>query len=211
MPRVHFVKKARKDNPAVKAGESYYWWKFRYGGKRYSATPPKGSQLTQSAYYSQIRALCESIEETDVDDQDSFDGLKDDIGSELEMLRDECQEKLDNMAQYNLEYSPTGEMLQERIDACENAQMEFDSIEEWNEDDPLEHEFEEACPECDGSGEDQSEDAEDDDICQECDGSGEYFNENEYQAAVSDFEERQHEWAQNAKSELIDAVSSAEV
>jgi len=34
MPRVHFVKKARKDNSAAKAGESYYWWKFRYRGRR---------------------------------------------------------------------------------------------------------------------------------------------------------------------------------
>ena len=42
MPRVHHVKSARKDNPVAKKGESYYWWKFRYGGKRYSKTPRPG-------------------------------------------------------------------------------------------------------------------------------------------------------------------------
>jgi len=31
MPKVHFVKAARKDYPgdSVLKGESYYWWKFR--------------------------------------------------------------------------------------------------------------------------------------------------------------------------------------
>ncbi len=52
MARAHFVKKARKDNPAagIKAGDSYYWWKFRRGGKHYSKTAPRPSQLTQSEY-----------------------------------------------------------------------------------------------------------------------------------------------------------------
>ena len=43
MPRVNYVKKARKNNPAVKRGESYFWWKFRYGGKQYSKTRPRQS------------------------------------------------------------------------------------------------------------------------------------------------------------------------
>jgi len=32
MPRVHFVKKARRDYPDddIKKDESYYWWKFRF-------------------------------------------------------------------------------------------------------------------------------------------------------------------------------------
>lgn len=54
MPRVTHVKKARKDNPVAKKGESYYWWKFRYGGKHFSLTYPKSSQLTQSPYLSVI-------------------------------------------------------------------------------------------------------------------------------------------------------------
>jgi hypothetical protein len=54
MPRVHHVKKARKDNPVCKKGGSYYWWKFRHGGKHFSLTYPKQSQLTQSPYLSVI-------------------------------------------------------------------------------------------------------------------------------------------------------------
>ncbi len=65
MPRVTHVRKARKDNPVCKAGESYYWWKFRFGGKHYSLTYPKPSQLTQSVYLSVIYACQEQWSELD--------------------------------------------------------------------------------------------------------------------------------------------------
>lgn len=127
MPRVHFVKKARKDNPVAKRGESYYWWKFRYGGKRYSRTRPRASQLTQSPYYGAVRALVEQIEDSNPEDFDEFESLKEEVRDELENLRDEAQSSLDNMPE-QLQYAPTGELLQERIDALENAESELDYI-----------------------------------------------------------------------------------
>jgi hypothetical protein len=139
MPRVTHVKSARKDNPVCKKGESYYWWKFRYGGKRYSLTRPKPSQLTNSPYYGQVRSLVEQIDATDVTDNDDFTALRDEITSELETLRDECQGNLDNMPE-SLQYSPTGELLQERIDACENAQGEVENLEELDEE-PVREDF----------------------------------------------------------------------
>jgi len=63
MPRVNFVQKARKDNPVAKAGESYYWWKFRYGGKHYSLTRPRESQLTQSEFLGAMYSLLEEIQD----------------------------------------------------------------------------------------------------------------------------------------------------
>ena len=87
MPRVTFVKSARKDNPVAKKGESYYWWKFRYGGKRYSKTRPRPSQLTQSPYYSQVRSLVEQIEDATVTDQEQFEELRDAMREELESLQ----------------------------------------------------------------------------------------------------------------------------
>lgn len=63
MPRVHYVKKARKDNGCVSKGESYYWWKFRYGSKCMSKKPPKASQLTQSEFLSTVYDINERIEE----------------------------------------------------------------------------------------------------------------------------------------------------
>lgn len=189
MPRVHFVQKARKDNPAVKKGESYYWWKFRYGGKRYSATRPRGSQLTQSAYFGTIRSLGEQVEDFSTTSYEDIQGLKEDMVSELENLRDETQEKLDNMAEYNLEYSPTGEMLQERVDALESAIDEIDMIDEdweFDEDEPERDEFEE-----DDDGEEEFRDAK--------------------MEWLSNREDAEQEAISDALSAMTDAIYSAEV
>lgn len=135
MPRVNYVKKARKDNPAVKKGESYYWWKFRYGGKHYSRNRPRPSQLTQSAYLSQVRGLIEMIEDNSTETWDDFDSLREEVKSELDNIRDECQSNLDNMPD-QLQYAPVGELLQERINALESAESDIDYIDEFNEDEP---------------------------------------------------------------------------
>lgn len=128
MPRVHYIKKARKDNPCCKAGESYYFWEFRYGGKRYSKTRPRQSQLTQSAYYGALYSLQEQIEDYSVHTADDLETLVDDARSGLEELRDEQEEKIQNMSEHGLEYTPSGELVQERLDALENAISEIENI-----------------------------------------------------------------------------------
>jgi len=45
----------------------------------------------------------------------------------LENLKDETQGSLDNMPE-SLQSSPTGELLQERVDALDNAISEFEGI-----------------------------------------------------------------------------------
>lgn len=159
MPRVTFVKSARKDNPVAKKGESYYWWKFRFGGKRFSLTYPKRSQLTQSAYFGTLYDLADMIEDYEIvpGEMDTVESLRDEVEGELDSLRDECQESLDNMPEA-LQYAPTGELLQERIDALENAinelgyieapdqwedeQERIDAREQWIEDEPVPEDFE---------------------------------------------------------------------
>ena len=125
MARAHYVKKARKDNPAVKAGESYWWWQFRFGGKRYSATQPRSSQLTQSAYYSTIRSICEGIDDWKGGAGD-LESLRDELVQQLQAAGEECQESLDNIPEA-LQEAPTGELLQERIDTCEGGVSELES------------------------------------------------------------------------------------
>jgi hypothetical protein len=209
MPRVTHVKSARKDNPVCKKGESYFWWKFRYGGKRYSLTRPRASQLTQSAYYGTVRSLCEQIEDANIQDSDELISVRDDIQSELECLRDETQESLDNMPDA-LQYSPTGELLQERIDAVENALSEVENIEEFDEDEPLQHEYEktEDCDDCNGTGKDDEEED-----CPECEGSGEIEDdgEEEYNAAQSEWEENMRSHIDEQVSTMMDEVSNCEV
>jgi len=124
MPRVHHVKSARIAHGDIKVGESYYWWKFRYGGKRTSRTPPKPSQLTQSAYLSTVYSWQER------ESPESYDDLEselDDLKGEVETLRDEQQEKLDNMPD-GLKEGDTGQLLQERYDTLDSVYNDLDNI-----------------------------------------------------------------------------------
>ena len=125
MPRVNFVKKARKDNPVCKKGESYYWWKFRFGSKNYSLTHPKQSQLTQSEFLSQVYDIDDRL--GSIDETSNFESDIQDIISELEILREECEEKRENMPE-QLQDVGSGEILQNRVDGIEDMISDLESI-----------------------------------------------------------------------------------
>ena len=130
MPRVHFVRKARKDNPVCKAGGSYYWWKFRYGGKRYSLTFPKRHELTQSSFLSSLYQLQDEFENR-VGNAESVEDLQtyaEELRGDLEVLRDECQESLDNMPEHLQDTSDSGITLTERIENLESWENELENI-----------------------------------------------------------------------------------
>lgn len=119
MPRVTHVKKARKDNPVCKKGESYYWWQHAFSSKQYSIIRPRGSQLTKSAFYSQWRQVEESLEDIcNLTEKSQLEEPLQEAAETIRALGEECQESLDNMPE-SLQCSPTAELLQERIDACE--------------------------------------------------------------------------------------------
>jgi hypothetical protein len=135
MPRVTHVKSARKANSVAAVGESYYWWKFRYGGKRYSATYPRPGQLTQSAFYGPVYDLVDQVNNATIENVDDFESFRDEISSAVQDICDECQGSLDNMPE-SLQESPTGELLQNRVNACESAISEIGGMEapdEWRE------------------------------------------------------------------------------
>jgi len=122
MARVHFVKKARKDNPAVKAGQSYYWWKHRYGSKQYSATYPKASQTTSSPFLSEVYAIQEEL--AVIADPKDLEGLLDRISES----RDQCEDSLYNMPDHLQDSSESGQLLQARIDSLDSWYSELDGI-----------------------------------------------------------------------------------
>lgn len=130
MPRVTFVKKAKRPVPSagIEVGDSYYWWAFRtaYSSRKcFSKTPPKPSQLTQSDFRSQLLAIGEDIPSfSSVEDVESW---VEDAKSQLEDLKSETEDKLQNMPE-SLQQSPTGELLQERIDGCDNLISELDNL-----------------------------------------------------------------------------------
>ena len=93
MPRVHHVKKARKDNSAVKAGQPYYWWKFRYGGVRKSASYPRQSQLCQgknSMFYAAIEALEDVCK--DVEGEGVLEDIRDEYAFSPALIKDMAEE-----------------------------------------------------------------------------------------------------------------------
>ncbi len=143
MATPHFVKKARKDIPGsdIKKGDSYYWWKFRYGAKQVSKTKPRRSQLTQSDFYSTLweteDGLSEQFDEfrdgkTDIEDLRS---ACDSAADEIENLGSECEDKHSNMPD-QLQESETGELLQERAERCSELADSLRSLPDNWEDEP---------------------------------------------------------------------------
>lgn len=126
MPKLNFVKAARKDNPVVKKGEPYYWWKFAFGAKQFSEKRPSRSRLTQSEFFSNLW----SLEDDFPDGFDNIDDMKsafEDFKDALVEMRDEQEEKKENMPE-SLQESPTGELLQERYDNLDQWADEIEGL-----------------------------------------------------------------------------------
>lgn len=128
MPQVNTVIKARKDYPeeGIKKGETYYWWKFRFGGKVMSKTYPKRSQLTRSGFFSQLYDIEDRLSGIEVD-KENIESDVADIVTDLENLRDECEEKRSNMPE-QLQDVGSGETLQNRYDALDEMINELEGV-----------------------------------------------------------------------------------
>lgn len=132
MPKVITIKSARKDYPEsnIKKGDTYYKWKFNFGPEHKSKTYPRRSQLTQSDFLGQLYDLQDDMDKrfsgllTEEEIQSELDTLKDDIQN----LLDEVQERFDGMPDQLRENSSSGEILQERIDALDGWIADLDSV-----------------------------------------------------------------------------------
>jgi len=146
MARANFVAKAQKDNPVALKGESYWWWKFRYGPKRFSKTRPERHQLTQSAFYSQLWQLEDDFERTvhEINTVEELPELIESMSADLEALMEECQESLEAMPESLQESSASGELLTERIEGLDGWINELQNIDISIEDATTEEEEEEA-------------------------------------------------------------------
>jgi len=137
MPRVTSVKKAQKSpgkcgkcGDAIGEGQPYVWWAFRYGGKRIRCAKPecapKGSDLTQSEFYSTLYSIQEDAK-LDGSTVEELEGQRDDVVSQLNDLAEETRGKFENMPD-GLQQGDTGQLLEERADACESAAQELESV-----------------------------------------------------------------------------------
>ena len=133
------------------AGQGYYVWKFRYGGKYMQHAThgaPKPSQLTQSKMsgaYSAIEAAEDAINAAAT--ADDIASALNDCASSIEDVRSEYEEGLDNMPDGLREAAESGETgermqaLEEFKDSLESAASDIESeefeAEEPGEDVPL--------------------------------------------------------------------------
>lgn len=115
-----------KCHKTIDPGQKYYEWTLYHAAPRrrhVACGRPAQSEMTNSkmsAAYSAIEGLEEAL--AAAHKAKSLDGLEsdfDDAISELEQVRDEYQESLDNMGE-NLAQGDTGQEMQQKIDDIES-------------------------------------------------------------------------------------------
>ena len=132
MPRVYH-RKARKDYPqqGIKKGDMYYTADIKTGPRSgrtlRSLTPLKPSQLTVSEFKSGWLGAEESLE-----GNFSAEDLRS-AAERIGEIGEQARDSYDNMPE-SLQYSQTGEMLEERSSRCEEVKGELEQIADSMED-----------------------------------------------------------------------------
>lgn len=140
--------KARKDykcsecEAKIKKGDTY----LRFSISRFDKLEPrclncrpKPSEMTQSDFLSRVYGIGESLEK--LDPTEDLEETVSGIISELEELRDETQDKHDNMPD-QLQESGTGELLQNRVESIEEMISELEGIDIEVDEDAVKNEVE---------------------------------------------------------------------
>jgi hypothetical protein len=128
--RDHSQPADENDTIFVKKGETYYSWGMMVGGRgiqRKSKTPPTRSQLTNSEFLGRIYDLEDNVDWSNVECPEDLQSRRDELVSELQALGEEQSDKLSNMPD-GLQQSQTGELLEQRAEACENIASEFENV-----------------------------------------------------------------------------------
>jgi uncharacterized protein YjbJ (UPF0337 family) len=202
MPRVTHVKKARKDvNEKIKKGDSYYWWKFRYGSKLVSTTYPRPQQLTQSSFLITIYDLQDQQGDISATDTDELEGARDELRDAVQELLDTTQESFENIPE-SLQEAPSGELLTERIDSLENWVQELDDFDtDIEAEEPEEPEADIEYPEL-GDNATEEEKAQFDADYKEAEEAEEAHAE-----ALKEYEREKEQYNEDAESQIQDKVS----
>lgn len=126
MSRLHFVKAAAKNYPeaGIAKGDSYYWWQGYRQPRRLSKERPRPSQVASSEYEQSVLALIEGLE----DSEHSWEeGDRDELVGELESIRDQEQDKFDNMPE-GFQQGEVGMKIEERISVLDEWISELGNI-----------------------------------------------------------------------------------
>jgi len=203
MPKVTFVKCARKDQTeTIKKGDSYYWFKFRFGSKQCSTTYPKPWELTQSEFLSTLYQLQDEQQNFSADDFDELESNVETFIDDVRSLQDATQESFDNIPE-QLQDAPTGELLTERIDGLESWIGELENFDFENDvEEPEEPECEVEYPELNTENPTKEEQDQFDADYKEAEEA-----EEEHAEAMKEYETKKEEYEQESAEKLEEKVS----
>lgn len=131
MGKVTYIKKSRKEHKCRKCGKvipvgmPYYKGVINFHPDiiRCIGCKLESWEVTTSDYVLQVGEIVHKWREN----YDICEETPEDIAGALQEILDECQDRLDNMPE-SLQYSPTGELLQERIDNLESVIGDLEAI-----------------------------------------------------------------------------------
>lgn len=115
------------DEILINIGESYWTWCFYGGQPIYSKTKPRQSQLTNNSFKQELYSIQESVEDFSPEDPDEVGEFVEELISDLEELRDTCQESFDNIPE-QLQEGDSGQILQERIENLDDVISNLENI-----------------------------------------------------------------------------------
>lgn len=115
------------DEILINVGESYWTWCFYGGQPIYSKTKPRQSQLTNNSFKQELYSIQESVEDFSPEDPDEVGEFVEELISNLEELRDTCQESFDNIPE-QLQEGNSGQILQERIENLDDVIYNLENI-----------------------------------------------------------------------------------
>lgn len=145
MGKVTIIKKSRKEckcgkcGNIIPVGSKYYRGEMRFIPDivRCDSCKLESWEVTTSDYILQVGRIANKWSE---DYECSASGAEN-IASDLEELKDELQDRLDNMP-YQLQEADTGQLLQDRIDNLESVIDELNAIDEDSLKDDVVSEYE---------------------------------------------------------------------
>lgn len=122
----HLPSYMEKDEIFCLKGEIYYHYTKYRSSRTETKVYPKPSQLTGSGFLSSVYSIGEDIPDT-FEDITQLESWVEETKSTLEEIRDETQDKLDNMP-YQLQEAPTGEILSNRIESLDEWISDLESV-----------------------------------------------------------------------------------
>ena len=131
MGKVQIIKKSRKEfkcnrcGKVIPAGSTYYKGEINFGPTivRCEDCKLESWEVTTSDYQLSVGQIIYKWR----DDYNLEDGTNEDLASALEEIKDDLQDRLDNMPE-GLQEGDVGQLLQERIDSLESAISDLESI-----------------------------------------------------------------------------------